>query len=111
MAVSSIVWAFGMLVIFSRTWNKPDRDRRRDFNIVVEADSITAVYPGSRRTVHKRKIRSIFEIRASSLRPSGIGISEKTEFAARTLGFVFVPDSLPEFDKLKRLAESWRESG
>jgi hypothetical protein len=110
MAVSSIVWAFGMLVIFSRTWNKPSRNKRRDFNIVIGADSIAAVYPESRRTVHKGKIRSIFDVRASSLRPGGIGISEKTEFMARMLGFVFVPNTLPEFDKLKRLAESWRES-
>lgn len=108
-ALAFVIWIFGWLVTYS-ILNKPDRSKRRDFKIVVEADSIAAVYPKSRRVVHKGEIRSIFVIKASSLLPGGIGISEKSEFAARMLGFVFVPNDLPEFDMLKRLAESWRVS-
>lgn len=104
-----IIWIFGWLVMYS-ILNTPDRNKRRDFRIVVEADSIAAVYPKTQRLVHRGKIRSIFVIKASSLLPGGIGISERSEFAARMLGFVFVPNDLPEFDMLKSLAESWRVS-
>lgn len=105
-AVAFVIWIFVWLVISSIA-GRPDGDKRRDFKIVVEADSIAAVYPKTRRLVHKGKIRSIFVIKASSLLPGGIGISEKSEFAARMFGFVFAPDDLPEFDMLKRLAENW----
>ena len=58
-----------------------------------------------RRTVRRGKIRSVFQIKG---RVGGIGISERSEFAARMFGYVYVPASLPEFEELKRLAESWR---
>jgi hypothetical protein len=36
----------------------------------------------------------------------GIGISERTEFGACMMGFVSIPKSLLEYDRLKHLAES-----
>ncbi len=110
----SLVWALGM-VFLSPIWRKLGRDLKLNFKLLVDADSMTAVYPSwgnrqSRRMVRKGKVRSIFEIKATSLRPGGIGISERKELAARMLGFVYVPKTLPEFDKLKSLAETWRVS-
>ena len=58
----------------------------------------------------KDKVRTIFEIKVAPFRPEGIGISEKSEFGARMFGFIYVPKTLPEFDRLKSLAESWRVS-
>ena len=109
MAVTCIVWAFGMLIIFGLAGNMPKHAKRKDFKIVVDSDSIKAVYPKSLRIVRSGRIRSIFRIKASPPRPGGIGLSERGEFAARMLGSVFIPDTLPEFEQLKQLAESWRD--
>jgi hypothetical protein len=83
------------------------RRGRAVIEISVENDSISSrIRPGGmRRTVRRGKIRSIFEIKG---RLGGIGISERSEFGARMLGYVHVPASLPEYEELKRLAESWR---
>jgi hypothetical protein len=110
----SLAWALGM-VYLSPVWTRLNRDLRLNFKLLVDVDSITAVYPiwrnrRSRKIVRKGKIRSIFEIKATSFRPGGIGISERKQLAARMLGFVYVPETLPEFDKVKSLAESWRIS-
>jgi hypothetical protein len=107
----SLVWGLGMAFL-SPIWKRLGRDLKLDYRLLVDADSITAVFPiskhrQSRKVVRKGMVRSIFEIKAASFRPGGIGISERKEFAARMLGFVFVPNTLPEFDKVRSLAESW----
>jgi hypothetical protein len=108
--IVSLVWALGMIFL-TPVWKRLGRDLKPNFQLLVDVDCITAVYPGwrnrpSRRMVHKGKIRSIFEIKAAPFGPGAIGISERRQFAARMLGFVYIPETLPEFEKLKRLAES-----
>jgi hypothetical protein len=111
---ASVISALAM-VFLSPIWKRLGRDLKINYKLLVDADSITAVFPIwrnrlSRRMVRKGKVRSIFEIKAAFSRSGGIGISERNEFAARILGFVYVPKAFPEFDKLKSLAESWRIS-
>jgi hypothetical protein len=111
-AVVSLGWGLWMVFltpILGPIWGKRDRKIR----FIVDGDSITAEYAywpkrTLRRTVRKGKVRSIFEIKGTSLRPEGIGISEKSKFGARMFGFVYVPRTLPQFEELKRIAESWR---
>jgi hypothetical protein len=51
-AVAFVIWIFVWLLISSIA-SQPDGDKRRDFKIAVEADSIAAVYSKTRRLVHK----------------------------------------------------------
>jgi|SRR5271168_3331744 len=112
--IVSFVQALG-IVFLSPIWKTLVRDLKLNLKLLIDGDSITSVFLSwgnreSRRTVRKGKVRSIFEIKTASSGAGGIGISERREFAARMLGFVYVPKTLPEFDKLKSLAESWRVS-
>jgi hypothetical protein len=64
----------------------------------------------TRRTVRKGKVQTIFEIKGRFGIGGGIGISEKSPPGSRKSGFVYVPKSLPQYDHLRQLAESWRVS-
>jgi len=86
------------------------------YKLLVGEDSITGVteYTGwmawlaQQRTVRKGKIRNIFEIKGRAGRLAGIGVSERSILGARMWGFVYVPTTLPQFEQLKHLAETWR---
>src|ERR1035438_10327378 len=54
--------------------------------------------------VRKGKVRSIFKI------VGGVGVSERSQFGARMLGFLAIPNTLPKFEEVKALLESWRVS-
>ena len=90
-----------------------------NYKLLVDEDSITGItqYTGwmrwlvLRRTVRRNRVRSIFEMKPVLGRPGGIGISERSILGARVLGFVSVPKTLPEFDRLRNLSESWRIVG
>jgi hypothetical protein len=108
--VVSLVFGVGM------GFFRPRISPNHSYKLFVDQDSITGVakytgwmkWLGTRRTVRKGKIRSIFEIKAAVGRSGGIGISERTILGARMMGFVYIPKTLPEYDDLKGLAESWR---
>ncbi len=51
--------------------------------------------------VRKGMVRSIFRI------PGGIGVSERSQFGARMLGFLVIPNTLPKFNEVRTLLESW----
>lgn len=77
--------------------------------IMIERDQVTSSYQSSESTswtpqivVRKGMVRSIFKI------PGGIGVSERGQFGARMLGFLVIPNSLPKFNELKSLLESWK---
>lgn len=97
----------------------PTAPRVPAYKLLVDDNSITGVsqYGGwmkwfqTRRTVRKGSVRSIFNVPAIGDRPGGVGISERSQLGARMWGFVYVPKSMPEFEDLKRLAESWRSEG
>jgi hypothetical protein len=90
-----------------------------DYRLEVDDASITGVteYTGwmkwlkIRRTVRSGRVRSIFEIKPIAGRPGGIGASERTVAGARMWGFVYLPKTLPEYESLKSLVESWRAPG
>ncbi|HEY2861982.1 MAG TPA: hypothetical protein VGJ21_26515 [Terracidiphilus sp.] len=91
------------------------RARVPGYTLLANDDSLTGVsrygqYPSwlaTRRTVHRGRVRSIFEIKSGKI--DGLGVSEhQSRFAARMMGFVYLPRSIPEFAELQRLVESWR---
>ena len=62
-----------------------------------------------RRTVHKGRIQIFRDLKTRSGAHRGLLISDKGELASRlSTGFVFIPNTLPEYEDLRRLAESWR---
>jgi hypothetical protein len=106
--IVSLVWASSMVFLRPRS--------RMEHELQVDDDSITMIirysswmkWPITRKTVHKGRVRTIFEIKAFGGRASGIGISEKGRLGARMRGFVYVPETLSEFERIKCLAESWK---
>jgi hypothetical protein len=113
-ALKDGLWALlmgTMMAFLPRPWvpSKP----RISIDFFVDEESISSEFRSYgilkwrliRRTVRRGKIRSVFEIKG---RLGGIGISERGGFAARMWGYVYVPTSLPEYEEVKRLAESWR---
>ena len=61
-----------------------------------------------RKTVSAGKVRCIREIPGKLGTPGGCAVSEQTGWKAWMHGGVFISKSLPEYDELKALAESWR---
>lgn len=77
-------------------------------SILVERDRVALAYQSSESTswipqmvVRKGMVRSIFRI------PGGIGVSERSQFGARMLGCLMVPTTLPKFNEVRTLLESW----
>jgi len=112
----TLPWAFagiiyGLLMyflpiqkLFRGKTNPPAR-----VSIMVERDQVARSYQSSasmswvpQMVVRKGMVRSIFRI------PGGIGVSERSQFGARMLGFLVIPNTLPKFDELRSLLESWQ---
>ncbi len=111
-AILSLV--YGLLTAFF-VFGKPIYKSITSRFLVYE-DSITQVseFHGKKticrtRTIHKGKVRTIFEVNSDTAERPGIGISERrSRFAARFFGCVFIPSSLPKYEELKSLVESWK---
>jgi hypothetical protein len=78
-------------------------------SILVERDRVALLYQNAESTswipqmaVRKGMVRSIFRI------PGGIGVSERSQFGARMLGFLVIPNTLPKFNEVRTLLESWQ---
>jgi len=86
------------------------------YKLLVDEESMTGVSERTgwmswfviRKKVRKSKVRTIFQIKANAYQRGGLAVSERSMFGARMLGCVFLPMELPEYDKLRRLVESWR---
>jgi len=84
--------------------------------LMVDDKSITSVieYTGwmkwwvIRKTVSKGKVRTMWEVKGAGGIPRGTAFSERSRAAAWMRGFVYVPRTLPEYEEIKQLAESWR---
>jgi len=113
--IVSLVWTI-VTGFWQRKW---PNCKLPNYKLLVDDESITAVmeYTGwmkwfvARRTISKGKVRSAWEIKGWLGRPGGMGFSERSKLGARMSGFVYLPATLPEYEYLKRLAESWRTSG
>jgi hypothetical protein len=104
----SLTWGLGMAF-----WPR----KLPSYKLLVDDESITGVteYTGwmkwlvMRRTISKGKVRTIWEIKGRLGAPSGMGFSDrKSRLGARMWGFVFLPTTLPDYESLRTLAESWR---
>jgi hypothetical protein len=114
--LSNVFWAAWMAIFFtfSTRWMFPPSSTSLKF--LVDEDSITMLtqYRGvmkwykSRRTIHRGSVRSQWEIKFPGGYIRGTAFSERSRFGAAMLGFVLIPATLPEYEELKQLAESWR---
>lgn len=84
--------------------------------LFVDDESITSVaeYGGwmkwykRRKTVSAGNVRFIREINGKSRTPKGLLASEQTRLGAWMWGGIYIPATLPEYERLKSLVESWR---
>jgi len=90
------------------------------YNLLVGEDSMTAVYPvmglsnwcSLRATVHQGKIRTFVNVKSRAGSHRGLYLSDKSKWIGRLTGAtIFIPNTLPEYEDLRRLAESWRVPG
>jgi hypothetical protein len=108
--IVALVW--GVLMVFV----VPNLRPRATYKLQVDEDSITGVTEWSgwmrgwatRSAIRVGKVRTIFDISGRIGNPGGIGVSEKSRLGARLLGCVYLPKSMPEYEHLKQVAESWR---
>lgn len=78
------------------------------YDLVVRDDEITAQYAIAFKTIHRGKVRTILERgRWLSNRP-GIVASERSKLGVWFWGGVFIPQDLPEYDRLRDMILSWR---
>jgi hypothetical protein len=113
--VLALSCAFGGVIFGLATYFLPiqkllgKENRPARVSIVVERDQVAVAYQSSESTswvprmvVRKGMVRSIFRI------PGGIGVSERSQFGARMLGFLAIPNTLPKFNEVRALLESWQ---
>lgn len=89
------------------------------YKVIVDGDTITGVtqYAGWRkwlvwrRTVHKGKLRTILDLKSRSGAPRGVILSERNRFGSWIIGSVYIPNTLPEYEDIRRLAKSWLADG
>ena len=87
--------------------------------LLVDGQSITSVieYTGwmkwyrIRKIASAGKIRTIREISGRLGAPGGLAASERSGWGAWMFGGVYIPRTLPEYEQLKALVESWRAPG
>lgn len=106
--LQGLLWGIGMVFIFS-----PKTSLK--YKLMVDEVSMSGEQATGwfriRKAVRKGMIRSIFPVNGRFGASSGVGVSERSRFGARMLGWVFLPNTLPEFERLRTLAENWRVSG
>lgn len=83
-----------MLAFLKKTWRE----------IVVTEKEIRGVTPTSFRTVRKGHVRTISE------RRGGVLVSERTRFGLFLWGGLWIPKTLPEYEHVRALVESWVDS-
>lgn len=106
----SLFWGLGM------TFWLPKSPKCK---LVVDDQSITSVFEYTgwmkwykiRKTVSAGKIRTIREINGSFGASGGLAASEQTRLGAWMWGGIYIPKTLPEYERLKALVESWEAPG
>jgi len=105
--LQGLLWGIGRVFIFGPKTSLKCK-------LVVDENSMSGEratgWIRNRKAVRKGMIRSIFPVNGRFGAPSGVGVSERSRFGAYMLGWVFLPNTLPEFERLRSLAENWRES-
>jgi hypothetical protein len=87
--------------------------------LLVEDQSITSVieYTGwmkwykLRKTISAGKVRTIREINGKLGVPGGLAASDRSGWGAWMWGGIYIPKTLPEYERLKALVESWKDHG
>jgi hypothetical protein len=74
----------------------------RRYEISVDDEEIRVKFFMSIRSIHRGKIRTLLE------RKEGLLISGRNRIGTFLWGGIWVPRQLPEYEELKRLAESWK---
>jgi hypothetical protein len=109
-AFISLFWGVGMTFLPKTIPN---------CKLLVDAQSITGVieYTGwmkwykIRKTVSAGKVRTIREINGKLGAPGGLAASERSGWGAWMLGGIYIPKTLPEYERLRALVESWKALG
>jgi len=78
------------------------------YQIVVGDQEMWGNTPLSKRTIHRGRVRKIVERRKNFWSSGGILVSERSRLGLYFWGGLWVPKSLPEFEHLRAIVESWR---
>jgi hypothetical protein len=102
----SFVVTLMMPVVFGVVfgWRFPER-RARGGSLIIGADFVEGRTRFNWFTVKRRIARD--RIKCISENNRGLFIRDQGEFAARMLGFVFVPATMPEYQEIKSILSGW----
>lgn len=112
-ALEALFWSVGMGLCMGFLRPK----QLRNYKLLVDYDSMTSItehklwerWSETRRTIRKGRVRTILPYKGNFASAGGILVSERSKWKARIwAGWVYIPNTLPEYDDLRLLAESWR---
>jgi len=98
---------FGILMGLMSPWSDRRLVRRLrkasyPYEIVVSDEEMIGISPKYRRRIRKGHVRTIYE------RTGGILASERGPVGRFFLGGIWIPKTLPEYEHLRAIVESWR---
>jgi hypothetical protein len=83
----------------------------RPQTIAIDGDMIVFKRNGGFKKMYLGDIRTVIERKTNILRDGGLMISDRTEFRARLVsGFLWIPETAPNYDYLKSVVELWTSS-
>jgi len=85
---------------------RPFRKRLYRGGSLVVGEDFVEGRTNMRWFTYKKRIRRD-EIKSISENKRGLSIMDRGEFAARMLGFVFIPATIPEYQEIKAILAQW----
>jgi hypothetical protein len=106
--ISSLVGSIVTGILFAVTFYFLFLRPNMHYDLIVSDDSILAIYQFAERSVRKGEVSTVREYQGNVSSFAGLRVSRFGRVGMFFRGFVWVPKSMPEYDSLKGLAESWK---
>jgi hypothetical protein len=86
-------------------------EKRSTYTLEISDDSITANGASTTRSIKKDEVRSLVEKSGRFFRRPGLLISKRSRFGSWFLGGgIWIPKALPEYEQIRKLVLSWKNS-
>lgn len=80
------------------------------YDILVSEDSISAIYQFAEKSVRKGEVKTVRECHGDMSSFAGLRVSGFGRPGTIFRGFVFIPKNMTDYDCLRELAESWKQT-
>jgi hypothetical protein len=105
-----VVWTFFESVFFALALQCVSWFGPKTYEIAIDEHQITVIYGRFKRSVRRDQARTVSETQGGIFSSPGLTISKYGRFGTRMLGSVYVPKTLPQYEHIKNMVESWKAS-